>query len=50
MMTYPNSQYPEPFPGYPAPDQVEREPELREMLRRVWGYKWLIVSVVVLGV
>ncbi len=49
-MSYPDPRYPEPAFGYPAVDQFEREPELREILRRAWGYKWLIASVLVLGV
>ena len=48
-MTYPDPRYPEPSLGYP-PEQFEREPELREILRRAWAYKWLIASVLVLGV
>lgn len=35
---------------YPAADQFEREPELREILRRIWAYKWLVVCVLALGV
>jgi len=47
-MSYPNPRYPDPTLGYPIAEPLERELELRDILRRVWGYKWLIASVVVL--
>jgi capsular exopolysaccharide synthesis family protein len=39
-----------PEGSYPDPERFESGPEIREYLRRYWGYKWLIATIVVLGV
>lgn len=48
-MSHPDQHDLEAPPGY-GPPAADDEPELRELLRRLWGYKWLIATVIVLVV